>query len=105
VLYDSVVVLGSKQGRPLLAPLPAARNFLTDAFAHCKFIGFTGDAAPLFEAAGLAGLLDDGFADLGQLSAADFLSRCSASVLAAPGQPDREGRRRTGLNLTAREGS
>jgi catalase len=70
-------VLGSKQGTPLLASLPAARDFLTDAFAHCKFIGFTGDTAPLFEAAGLASLLDDGFADLGQLSAADFLSRCA----------------------------
>jgi catalase len=77
VLYDAVVVLGSKQGTPLLASLPAARDFLTDAFAHCKFIGFTGDTAPLFEAAGLASLLDDGFADLGQLSAADFLSRCA----------------------------
>jgi catalase len=77
VLYDAVVVLGSKQGTPLLASSPAARDFLTDAFAHCKFIGFTGDAAPLFDAAGLAGLLDDGFADLGQLSAADFLSRCA----------------------------
>jgi len=77
VLYDAVVVLGSKQGAPLLASLPAARDFLTDAFAHCKFIGFTCDAAPLFETAGLAGLLDDGFADLDQLSAADFLSRCA----------------------------
>jgi catalase len=76
VLYDAVVVLGSKQGAPLLAVLPAARDFVADAFAHCKFIGFTGDSAPLFEAAGLASLLDDGFADLGQLSAADFLSRC-----------------------------
>jgi catalase len=77
VLYDAVVVLGSKQGAPLLAVLPAARDFVADAFAHCKFIGFTGDSAPLFEAAGLASLLDDGFADLGQLSAADFLSRCA----------------------------
>ena len=50
---------------------------MTDAFAHGKFIGYAGDAAPLFEAAGLASLIDDGFADLGRLSAADFLSRCA----------------------------
>ena len=77
VLYDAVVVLASKQGAPLLAALPAARDFVTDAFAHGKFIGYAGDAAPLFEAAGLASPIDDGFADLGRLSAADFLSRCA----------------------------
>ena len=77
MLYDAVVVLASKQGAPALAALPVARDFVTDAFAHGKFIGYTGDAAPLFEAAGLAGDLDDGFADLGRLSAAYFLSRCA----------------------------
>ena len=83
-------VLACKQGTPLLAALPAARDFLTDAFAHCKFIGFTGDAAPLFEAAGLA------------RPARRRLRRprpavrrglpvpvCSATVLAAPGRPGR----------------
>ena len=77
VLYNAVVVLASKQGTPLLAALPAARDFVADAFAHCKFIGYTDDAAPLFEAAGLAGLIDDGFANLARGSAADFLSRCA----------------------------
>jgi catalase len=61
----------------LLAALPAARDFVTDAFAHGKFIGYTGDAAPLLEAAGLVGLTDDGFADLSRVSAAGFLSRCA----------------------------
>ena len=77
VLYDAVVVLASKQGTPRLAALPAARDFVADAYAHCKFIGYAGDAAPLFDAAGLTPLMDDGFADLGRLSAADFLSRCT----------------------------
>ncbi len=77
VLYDAVVVLAAKQGTPLLAALPAARDFVADAYAHCKFIGYTGDAAPLFDAAGLTPLMDDGFADLDRLSAADFLSRCA----------------------------
>ena len=77
VLYDVVVVLASKQGVPLLAALPEAQDFVTDAFAHCKFIGYGEAAAPLFEAAGLAGLIDDGFADLSRVSAEGFLSRCA----------------------------
>ena len=77
VLYDAVVVLASKQGTPLLAALPAARDFVTDAYAHCKFIGYTADSGPLFEAAGLGGLTDDGFVSLDEHSAADFLARCA----------------------------
>ena len=50
---------------------------MTDAFAHCKFIGYGGDAAPLFEAAGLTSLMDDGFISLDEHSAADFISRCA----------------------------
>jgi catalase len=77
VLYDSVVLLVSKQGALRLAANPAARDFVTDAYAHCKFIGYAGDAAPLFEAAGLSSLMDDGFISLDERSAADFISRCA----------------------------
>ena len=77
VLYDAVVVLASKQGVSMLAALPAARDFIADAYAHCKFIGYAGDPAPLFEAAGLSGQIDDGFADLGRSSAAGFIARCA----------------------------
>jgi catalase len=77
VLYDAVVLLASKHGAPALAAQPAVRDFLADAYAHCKFIGYTGDASPLFEAAGLGGLTDDGFVSLDEHSAADFISRCA----------------------------
>jgi catalase len=77
VLYDAVAVPDAKQGTPLLAALPAARDFVADAYAHCKFIGYAGDAVPLFDAAGLTDLMDDGFADLDRPSAADLLSRCA----------------------------
>ena len=63
--------------RRALAALPAARDFVTDAYAHCKFIGYTGDAAPLFEAAGLSRLMDDGFVSLDEVAAAEFVSRCA----------------------------
>jgi catalase len=77
VLYDAVILLASKHGAPALAAQPAVRDFLADAYAHCKFIGYTGDASPLFEAAGLGGLTDDGFVSLDEHSAADFISRCA----------------------------
>jgi catalase len=77
VLYDAVVLLAPKQGAALLAALPAARDFVTDAFAHCKFIGYAGDPGPLLQAAGLASLTDDGFISLDQQSATDFLTSCA----------------------------
>ena len=75
VLYDAVIVLAAKGGAEALAVLPAARDFVTDAYAHCKFIGHAG-AAPLFEAAGLSRLMDDGFISLDDTAAAEFISRC-----------------------------
>ena len=38
---------------------PAARDFVADAFAHCKFIGYVEAALPLFERLG-ADSRDDG---------------------------------------------
>jgi hypothetical protein len=69
---------GETQARHDRAGRPAAvRDFVADAYAHCKFIGYTGDASPLFEAAGLSGPTDDGFVSLDEHSAADFISRCA----------------------------
>jgi catalase len=76
VLYDAVVVLASKDGAAALASQPAARDFVTDAYAHCKFIGYTGDAQPLFEASGLASLMDEGFVSLDDHGPADFIAQC-----------------------------
>jgi catalase len=76
VLYDAVVVLATKPGAAELASLPAARDFVTDAYAHCKFIGYNAGALPLFEANGLARLMDDGFVSLDDRSPAEFLRQC-----------------------------
>jgi catalase len=76
VLYDAVVVLTTKNGATALAAMPTARDFVTDAYAHCKFIGYAGEPEPLFEAAGLTSLMDDGFVSLDEHSPADFISRC-----------------------------
>ncbi|WP_366553082.1 catalase [Aquibaculum sediminis] len=60
VVFDAVVVLPSAAGAKLLASEATARDFVSDAFAHCKFIGYGADAMPLLEKAGVAQELDDG---------------------------------------------
>jgi catalase len=47
VLFDAVVLLVAEPAAEALLHEPAARDFVSDAFAHCKFIGFTRDAAAL----------------------------------------------------------
>ncbi|HEY0934143.1 MAG TPA: catalase [Trebonia sp.] len=79
VLYDAVAILASPGGARALAARPAARDFVTDAVAHCKFIAYTSGAAGLFDAAGLpadpAGA-DAGFVNLNDRTPAEFLTRC-----------------------------
>jgi catalase len=53
-------VLLSDTGGERLAKEAAARDFVADAFAHCKFIGFTANAAPLFLKAGVEPDADEG---------------------------------------------
>ena len=60
VLYDAVVVLPSEQGVQMLVQESTARDFVADAFAHAKFIGYAEAAMPLMEKAGIAEHLDEG---------------------------------------------
>jgi catalase len=79
VLYDAVAVIAEPGGARALAARPAARDFVTDAVAHCKFIGYTSGAAVLFEAAGLPADpadSDDGFISLDEYPVAEFITRC-----------------------------
>jgi catalase len=77
VLYDAVAVLTSAAGAAELAREAAARDFVTDAYAHGKFIGYAADAAPLLDATGISELRDDGFIELtGNGDAASFISTC-----------------------------
>jgi catalase len=79
VLYDAVVILASPGGARALGARPAARDFVTDAVAHCKFIGYTSGASVLFEAAGLPADpsgTDEGFVSLDDYPPAEFVARC-----------------------------
>ena len=61
VLFDAVAVLPSEDGAAELTTLPAARDFVADAFAHRKFVAYVAEALPLLEKVGVAGSIDDGF--------------------------------------------
>ena len=77
MLFDAVAVLLSQQGAEALAKDAAARDFVSDAFAHCKFIAFTPTAAPLFAKAGVEVDADEGLIPLEDAKAVDgFVQAC-----------------------------
>ncbi len=77
VLYDAVAVLPSKAGVEMLLKEPAARDFVADAFSHLKFIGYSKEAMPLFEKAGIAGDMDEGCVEIsGAKGAREFVALC-----------------------------
>jgi catalase len=77
VLYDAIAVLPSKDGAASLLSNASAKDFISDAFGHLKFIAFVKAATPLFEKAGIPEDLDDGFIELtGRKSAAQFVAAC-----------------------------
>ena len=53
VLFDAVAVLASKDGTAALLGESAAVAWIHTAFSHLKVIGFSADAAPLLDAAGV----------------------------------------------------
>ncbi len=64
VLYDAVVLLISKAGAMLLNSESTARDFIADAFAHLKFIGYVDSAQSLMQRAGVEGDGDRGLVPL-----------------------------------------
>lgn len=79
VLFDAVAVLASQEGAALLAIDAAAKDFVTDAFTHCKYIAMTAEAHALFEKAGIADDLDEACLPLAVAKdAPTFLTACRA---------------------------
>ena len=60
VLYDAVAVILSDEGAAMLAKDAPSKDFVADAFAHCKFLGLSPQAEPLLVKDGIAEDLDDG---------------------------------------------
>jgi catalase len=72
VLFDAVAIIPSREGAVMLAREATARDFVSDAFAHLKFIAYTEAATPLLEKAGVLADKDEGFVPL---AAADDAKR------------------------------
>lgn len=80
VLYDAVVLLLAPDGAAQLAKDKTAKDFVSDAYAHCKFIGYTEDALPLIDAAGIAEAdMDEGLIALTEADTiTSFLEACAS---------------------------
>jgi catalase len=77
VLFDAIALILSEEGAERLAGEAAARDFVADAFAHCKFIGFVPTAAPLFIKAGIPLDADEGLIPLDDEPSVDaFVQAC-----------------------------
>jgi catalase len=77
VLYDAIALLISAEGAARLAKDKPSKDFVSDAFAHCKFIAFSEAAQPLLEAAGIASELDEGcFKIRARKDATEFIAAC-----------------------------
>ena len=77
ILFDAVALLPSEDGAAMLANDAAAKDFVADAFGHCKFVGFANTAEALLDATRIPAERDAGFVALASASdAADFIQTC-----------------------------
>ncbi|RWL10021.1 MAG: catalase [Mesorhizobium sp.] len=77
VLFDAVALILSEEGAERLTGEATARDFVADAFAHCKFIGFTSGAVPLLQKAGVDPEADEGMIGLDDPKAiTGFIESC-----------------------------
>jgi catalase len=75
VLFDAVALL---IGKDSLLDHPGAVDFVSDAFVHCKFIGWAQEAAEMMAACGLEDLDDGGLFKLMDAgSATKFVKACA----------------------------
>ncbi|MBL0375481.1 catalase C [Rhizobium sp. KVB221] len=76
VLFDAIAILPSMEAAEHLANDAAARDFVSDAFQHCKFIGYTQAALPLLQAVGIGERIDEGVIQLaGEHGLSAFVSQ------------------------------
>ena len=79
VLFDAVALLPSAQGATVLGEIAEARDFVTDALAHDKFIAVGPDAQGLLDAAGVSSRVDEGFVAVADADgASSFVETCRA---------------------------
>ncbi|GBQ79453.1 catalase [Gluconacetobacter johannae DSM 13595] len=80
VLYDAVILLPSAEGAAVLCEEATARDFVADAFAHAKFIGYGAAAVALMKRSGIRTQdMDGGILPLAKAGdVASFVAACRA---------------------------
>lgn len=73
VLFDAVALLVAAPSVDDLVNEATVRDFVADAFQHCKFIGYIADSKQLLQVAGIADKLDEGTIELPGDSLATFV--------------------------------
>lgn len=77
VLFDAVAVLTSPEGAAKLSTETTAKDFVSDAYSHLKFIAYNEASVPLLNAARVGSALDEGFVALKAPGDAEqFLTLC-----------------------------
>lgn len=78
VLFDAVAILLSPEGTTNLSKESTAKDFVSDAYAHLKFIAYNQDAMPLLTKAGIDKEIDEGFIELKSNNDTNkFLDKCT----------------------------
>ncbi|ESQ78724.1 hypothetical protein AEYBE204_12120 [Asticcacaulis sp. YBE204] len=77
VLFDFVAVIASANGAARAAKVPAARDFVSDAFGHFKFLAYSPEVKPLLVKAGIVEDLDEACVELSSAKAVKaFVEAC-----------------------------
>ena len=78
VVYDAVALVMDEAAARNFGEDKPSIDFVSDAFAHAKFIAYVPETMALLEGAGVAKRMDDGFIELSKPAAAkDFIARCA----------------------------
>ena len=80
VVYDAVVLALGPTGSETLSNMPVARDFVADAYAHCKYIGYTEGAASLLKTALGDRPVDEGTIALGGKASVDVFTKELANL-------------------------
>ncbi len=78
VLFDATAILVSDEGAEMLAGMHAAKTWVSDAWAHGKYILCSPEAGPLLQAAGLPHDPGEGVARTGDTAPEEFLKQATA---------------------------
>lgn len=76
VVFDAVAVVFSEEGGKQVAGNKPSQDFVSDAYAHAKFIAWTKPALPLLKAAGVADRMDAGMIEIDTKTVNDFVESC-----------------------------